>query len=87
MISVIHNLSYRYMPTLLEKALKVESSARRGVKITDEEIELAIAWMQDKIGFKQIRGVLGKTNILVKMAYYLREGYRDGVLKIVDTKK
>ncbi len=77
--------------TLLEKAKKIiirESLPKR--EITDEQIELAIAWAIDEIKLSQFsqvmwgenahKGVGGKA--LYTIAVFLRAGIKKGKLKV-----
>lgn len=72
--------------TLLEKAKSAKCQGSPKYKITDEHIELAIAWMKDEIRFKQLNVALGKPvnsgNILYSVAIWLREAYRNGKINI-----
>ena len=72
--------------TLLSEALKIKSQHSPNKNITDEHIELAVAWIKGEIGLKSITGVLGikgqSGNVLYKIATYLREGYRRGIIKL-----
>lgn len=72
--------------SLLEKALNVPVNQQRKNQITDEEIELVLAWLDDRVGMKQISlakyGSMRDGNAL---AYWVlvrvREAYRKGLLK------
>ena len=74
-------------PTLLDKALSIPVDKRNN-KITDEEMELGIAWLQDTVTLTQVArvipgGVKGSTKAYVHLALWLREAYRIGLLKVV----
>lgn len=45
------------MPTLLEKAKKV-NSGKEYVDITPEHVSLAVAWAKNEISFGQVKGAL-----------------------------
>lgn len=77
--------------TLLEKAsgIKVRTSWSRG-GITDEEIELAVAWAEGRVGITQLAKVLGMKvggNTLYRFAFALKEGFRNGKIKYTKTNK
>lgn len=72
--------------SLLEKALSVPLNQQRKNEITDEEIELALAWLDDRVGMKQISLVkYGTARSGNALAYWVlarvREAYRKGILK------
>ena len=72
------------MTTLLEKAKKI--SGFRPVIKTDEEIELALAWLKGEITSKQITSVIyegkktSRGNYLNWLALALRSAYMKGRL-------
>jgi hypothetical protein len=66
--------------TLLQKALESEQMARGNEKITDEEIELAFAWLDGKVGGKQIKHAIGKSGEYNFLATRLREARRRGLI-------
>ena len=72
--------------TLLEKA-KAVKMGRRDTIITDEHVELALAWIRDEVNLSQINVALKKSrqsgNVLYKMATSLREAHRQGKIKII----
>lgn len=61
--------------TLLQKARQVKSRLVYRTNITDEEVELAVAWAKGEISFKQVREVLGiaHTTCYAWLAVRLRE--------------
>ena len=74
------------MKTLLQKAKGIKVRQKPRPEITDEHIELAIAWLKSEIGLTQMQKALGFSVIsgssLYKVAMYLREGYKRGIIKI-----
>lgn len=71
--------------TLLQQAKEIKVLKRR-VRVSDEHIELAIAWMKDEIGLGQINIVMGQKisggNVLYNISVWLREAYRKGIIKV-----
>jgi hypothetical protein len=50
--------------SLLSKAKKVpfkKNQSHQVIKFKEEEIQLALAWLRDEIGYKQINQVMGVT--------------------------
>lgn len=70
--------------TLLQKALDAQDKSYKK-DATDEEVELALAWVQGLISINQIRQATGQNHntAVNRMAYALKEAYREGVLKLV----
>ena len=72
--------------TLLEKAKEVPVRKKHDLKITDEHIEIAFAWIKGDIRLKQICIAFGKKessgNVLYTIAVILREAYQQGKLKL-----
>jgi hypothetical protein len=78
--------------TMLARAL-AKAPARRTLHATDEEIELALAWLQDRVTLTQVvfalygAGEVVKRsyggNALYRVAVSLREAHRQGKLKVV----
>lgn len=77
--------------TLLERAMNRPPKERkqnkeRNNEITDEQIELAISWLQNDITYTEVCYALGITNsgslAYGKLAQYLREGYKRGIVMI-----
>lgn len=70
------------MASLLEraKAQKIEQS-RKGQDITDEHIEVAIAWLKDEINPTQIQKAMGRTNSVSSLGLWVREAYRRGFIE------
>lgn len=50
------------MATLLEKA-KSSATTKTGKTYSEEEMELALAWMRGEIGITQVCKALGKINL------------------------
>ena len=72
------------METLLQKALKVKKGHHRTLKYNSEEVELALAWLEDEITFTQVTIVINKTgsNLYNFLAQALRKAYQKGKLKV-----
>lgn len=71
--------------SLLDKAKEVKRSDKRLNKVSYEQIELALAWMQDEVSLTQAAtalGVVGTGSISYKLALWLREAYRAGIIKV-----
>lgn len=72
--------------TLLEQAKKIQQK-RKLMKpvVTDEDIEVALAWMSGDITLYQIQKLYGFTaNIgYCRLSLFLRTAYQKGLLKIV----
>ena len=73
--------------TLLDEAKKLKTTKR--IDVSDEKIELALAWLKDEIGISAIcrvckpnKGVNYSGNMLYSIAVWLREAYRKGLIKI-----
>jgi len=70
--------------SLLEKAKKIQlKKTRRRSGYTDEEIELAVAWLKDEIRTGQASQVLTTTkqNILATFSTLLKLAYKKGLIK------
>lgn len=71
--------------TLLQRAKKVPINKRK-IVVTDEHIELALAWLRDEVALRQMNIVLMKPNqsgnVLYGTAVALREAYRRGKITI-----
>jgi hypothetical protein len=68
------------MATLLEKAM---ADSGRQVDVTDEEIDLAIAWAEGRITFSAAMRALGKpgsNGTYVRLSLGLKESVRKGIL-------
>lgn len=77
--------------TLLEMALSRQGKTGRKAKlVSNEEIELAFAWMKGLVGYQQLNFALragtGSNNVLYRMAIVLRDAYQKGRIKIVENK-
>ena len=73
--------------SLLEKALTAKRPDKRLERITPEEIELALAWLQDEVTLTQVAyalGMKGPGNAVSRMAVIIREAYRAGLIKVKD---
>ena len=68
--------------TLLQKAKDVPTKRWGAKAITDEHIELALAWLKGEIQLRQITETVGRGNVLYSVARWLREGYRKGKIII-----
>lgn len=69
--------------TLLQKAQKVRLRGHTPLDISDEKIELALAWARDEVRHKQVGEVLGISQGAIShfLAVALREAIRKGVIK------
>lgn len=69
--------------SLLSQALKIPSNQVRSNTISNDHVELAIAWLEDRVSGKQVTKVLGAKGVPYhKLAAYLRQGFRNGDLKV-----
>lgn len=71
--------------TLLQKAKQVSSNARM-MNVSEEMMELAIAWGNDQVGNKQVQramGLKGTSEVYLRMAIALREAMRQGKISEV----
>lgn len=68
--------------TLLQKAKSITHT--RKTNITEEEIELSIAWMTDEVTFSQVMKVLDSNSgpTYGILALSIREAYRAGLVKV-----
>lgn len=70
------------MLSLLEKATQ-SAHRRRSTEVSDEQIELAIAWLDNKVSSDQVMEALqtkGKQATHSKMILWLREAYVRGII-------
>ena len=75
--------------TLLEKALASPGNTRRNRPASDEEIELALAWLEGDITLTAAtvaaKGELAKGthsgNYMYRIAYCLQQAYKNGKLR------
>lgn len=68
-------------PTLLEKALSI--SKKIDMKdITDEHIELALAWLEGRISMRQVRVATNDKNAYMKIGLWLKVAYDKGFLTV-----
>lgn len=75
------------MTTLLEKAKQVKTYTKKGKDCSNEEVELAIAWIKDEVTYKQIFTVLGLRSgaeVYVILAQCLREAYKRNKIQITE---
>ena len=74
------------MTTMLERVKEIKVVNLSRAEVTEEEIEVGLAWMREDITITQIikSGVLGKGN-LARIATVLREAYRKG--KIIEVQQ
>lgn len=72
--------------SLLEQALEIKRGERGLVRdVTDDEIELVIAWLNDEVTSKAIMKVTGLASpntTMYRIAVVLREAYHRGILKV-----
>ena len=73
--------------TLLQKAKKSGINKRIGrLEITNEQIELAIAWVKDEVSTRQVSFAIGENQIggrvLYRLAVWLKEAHSRGKLKL-----
>jgi len=77
--------------TLLEKAKKTPLFSRRAEEPTDEEIEVAMAWLKGEVRTIQIARAYGvnrnSNNFVYTIARWLREAYRRGRLEVKRSEK
>ena len=71
--------------SLVEQAMAIPRKDKRIDNISSEEIELALAWLQDLVSLTQCSKVLGHKTpgpTVSRMGILVREAYRKGLLKI-----
>jgi len=66
------------MQTLVQKAQSLASNGKTSVKVSDEHIELALAWVDGAVSLKQVQFALGLKSGMPypSLALYLREYIR-----------
>jgi len=73
--------------SLVEKAKLIESKRQPKVKIDQDRMELALAWLSGEVSTKQANDVLGyarlSANVLYTIASNLKKAYQEGLLKII----
>lgn len=72
--------------SLLEKAMSIPKTDKRLEKINPEHMELAIGWLQGIVSLTQVaQATGGKTPgaAISKIAIWLREAYRNDMLRVV----
>ena len=72
--------------SLLEKAKSVPTKNRVRSALSDEEIELAIAWLNDEVTLTQAATAMGYKSggaWVARVALLLREAFRTGIIKVV----
>ena len=75
--------------TLLDeaKAVQLRHTYRLGKaaeRITDEDVELAVAWARGEVRLNQVHAALGKSNLILTqsfLAYALRAAVQRGVIR------
>jgi len=76
------------MKTLLEKAKDIDSYKSNTTPVTDEEIELAFAWLKGEVTLKQVSLALGENteagSARYSMVRFIRAAYQKGMLKLMD---
>lgn len=69
------------MKTLLEKALL--STPRKISEITSEQVELALAWADDKVSYAQVTIALGRkpkgSHTYILLARALKKAFQDSL--------
>lgn len=66
--------------SLLEKAKAIKTSSRR---TTEEEIDLAFAWLRDEVSSIQVAKAYGKKSVcLYRTAKAIKEAFNQGKIKI-----
>ena len=77
--------------TLLEKAKSIVIKTHVGRKVSEEELDLILAWIKGDVQLQQVAGALGKSkktgNTLYYLATYLKNAYRQGMIRVVKVKK
>ena len=70
------------MATLLEKAISQRNSKR--VKANQEDIDLALAWLQDKVITFQVAKAYGVNggNVYSRLAVALKSAFNKGQVKV-----
>lgn len=68
--------------SLLEKARSIKTKNRSSRPLTEEEIELALAWANDEVSYTQVKNVLMKddnhnTTVYTFLARALKEAIRN----------
>lgn len=76
------------MKTLLEKAKSVKSFKSNQTPVTDEEIELAVAWLKGEITLKQVSVALGENvdagSARYSIVRFIRAGWQRGFIRLID---
>lgn len=71
--------------TLLQKALETPARSINSNHVSEEQIELALAWMADEVTLTQVSlasGLKGGSGATYhRLAMCLREAYRAGLIK------
>jgi hypothetical protein len=68
------------MDSLLDRAKKVRVNSKTRDGVTDEDIELALAWARGEIALKQVAVALGgvaATSAYARLAISLRKVFKD----------
>ncbi len=71
--------------TLLDRALTTEVTRINELHVGDEEVELLIAWLDNKITGKQAAIVIGcsEQNVKGRMARWLKLAYKKGLVEVI----
>lgn len=67
--------------TLLDKAMEHKVARKRSSKVTQEDIEVAFAWLKDKINLEQVNAAYGKS-MQYKIASIIKEAYNRGQIDL-----
>ena len=73
--------------SLLEKA-KAHKTKKPHAKVSDEDIELAFAWLRSEVNTVQIAAAYGSKNgstMIYKMAVALKFAYEKGLIEIIES--
>ena len=73
--------------SLLEKAQSFPTNRRKNEKISDDLIELSLAWMKGEVRVVEIKYALDKksnSNIYQCLTLAFREAYTKGKIKIIE---
>lgn len=71
-------------PSLLEQARSVVTATYSSKNVSDDHIELVLAWLDDKVTTKQIMVATNDKNIYSKLTKWLKEAHRQGKLTIAE---
>lgn len=72
--------------SLLSKAQQVQIKSRNKIELSDEDVELAIAWLKGEVRYVQVCRAYdkkkGSATIYSMLARSLREAYYKGIIQI-----